>query len=397
MTDSQRAPHVVNQFRTAGVALLVVGAVLAGLGLSQGIPELGKSYLYGWVTLSSITLGCFSLSLLFHITRGRWGTPLLRLFEAGGGPVALGVTLVLFLPIAFVFKDGLYEHWLHPAAGDMVLARKSSYLNYNFWLLRTIGVQLVFVAIAAALRTWTLKEELTGDKRYSDKRNNFAPPAMVAYFLLSTFLVTDVVMSLDPHWFSTIFASIFAVGNALFAMAFCVFVVLFNRKKAAYQAIAEDPLFLKDFGNLLLMLVMVWTYFTFSQLLIIWSGNLPTLTSYYRARTTGNYGVLGFSQLAFNFALPFIALITVAIKRYPVWIMAVAAFVVVFRLIDLHYQILPFLRPSLSPSPADIGFVLALLGAWGITFSIGLGSAGAIVSAHPYQDRNGNQEANAHA
>ena len=395
MTAEHNTAHIDKKAVIFGAAALVIGLVLVGMGMSTGMKGLGESYLYAWVVLLSMTQGCFSLGMLFHITRGRWGVPLLRIFEAAGGPIAIGFTLVAFLPIAFVFRDNLYHAWLAPAAGDMVVLRKSTYLNLNFWLVRTIGVQLIFILMAALLRNWTLLEEKTGDKKYSDLRNNCASPFFVAYFILMTFLMTDVVMSLDPHWFSTIFASIFVIANALLAFGFAVVLVLSNRKKDPFKAIAEDSLFLRDFGNFSLMLVMVWTYFTFSQLLIIWSGNLPSLTSYYRARMTGNYGTLGFFQLAFNFAMPFVALLTVAIKRYPVLIMMVAGFIVVFRLTDLHYVVMPFVRTSLELRPADFGAVLALFGLWGLQFGYVFRSANPIVASHPYQTHI--EEAPAHA
>lgn len=386
MTQAHNTSHVEKRFQILGALLLVGGLALVGAGFTQGGMEgLAKSYLYGWVMMMSIVFGCFSLSLLFHITRGRWGTPLLRIFEAGGGPVAIGFCLVAFLPIAFVFKDTLYGPWLHADPHDLVVARKSHFLNYPVFLGSTIGTHLLFMWMAWLLQKWTKQEEKTGDKVYSDRRNNFASPFMVVYFLVFTFFITHIIMSLDPHWYSTIFPSIFAVANALFAFAFAVVVVTSNRNKDPFQKVAGDQLFMKDFANLLLMLTMVWTYFTFSQLLIIWSGNLPNLTSYYRARMTGNYGVLGFFQLMFNFAAPFVALLNVFVKRKPAYTMLVAGFIVVFRFTDLHYVVMPFLRPELGLHLADAGCALALLGAWGLQFAGVYRSANPIVASHPYQ------------
>ncbi|MES1227577.1 MAG: hypothetical protein ABUL72_02840, partial [Armatimonadota bacterium] len=156
MTQGHNTAHIDKKFLLLGGVMLVAGVVLAGMGMPGGLKSLGESYLYAWVVLLSMVQGCFSLGMLFHITRGRWGVPLLRIFEAGGGPVALGLTLVAFLPIAFVFRDTLYHGWIHPEVGDLVVARKSSYLNVNFWLVRTIGIQAIFVGMAAVLRNWTL-------------------------------------------------------------------------------------------------------------------------------------------------------------------------------------------------------------------------------------------------
>lgn len=386
---------IKGRYSAFGIVLLLAGIGGVAVGYGQGLPSLGQSYLFAWVVWASLTLGCFGLSLLFHITRGRWGTPLLRIFEAGGGPVNLMIMILTFIPIAFVFRDGLYHHWIHPEAGDMILARKKTYLNEPFWLARVFLIPLTFVAISAALQTWTKLEEKTGDPKYGEKRNNTASIFTVWFILAMTFYITDIIMSLDPHWYSTIMPVTFVVASALFAMGFAVVTIVQSKNQHPFKGVMEDDLMKRDFGNLLLMLTMVWTYFTFSQLLIIWSGNLPVLTQYYRARTTGQYGALGAMQLAGNFLLPFLALLVIPIKRSAPALGFVAGMIVLFRFNDLYYLIMPFLRSSLSITAGDLGCTALLGGVFFLSFSALLRRDSLIVKAFPSQPVT--KEATSHA
>ncbi len=379
------AARIESRYMSIGVLLVILGAVLAGVGFSSaGMTGLAHSYIYAWTFWSSMALGCFSLSLLFHITRGRWGTPILRIFEAGGGPIALGLAFVTLLPVLFVFKESLYSTWLHPAIGDKAVLSKVQYLNEPFWLFRQVFYFAVFIYIAQLMKNWTRKEELTGNKKYSDYRNNLSGAAIVIYFVLLTFMVTDLIMSMDPHWYSTIFGVWFAVGNALAAMGFTVFTVVQFKDRAPFKMKIDD-LMRKDFGNLLLMLVMLWAYFSFSQYLIIWSGNLPEFTSFYLNRSKGNFNALGAANILGNFVVPFLLLLSPSVKRH-LWLLGlVAGEIFLFRFVDIHYIVVPFLRDQLAPTIGDVGCLSLLGGIWLVQFSLQIKQAPLAVDSHPFE------------
>ncbi|MBS1708508.1 MAG: hypothetical protein JSS65_07265 [Armatimonadetes bacterium] len=382
MNDSAKLGNLV---KTAGIGLAVLGLVAAGIGYTQsGAAAFAGSYLFGWMIWASLTFGCLSMTILFNAVRGRWSTPVARIWEAGGGPMGILLIGVLLLPVLLLFKDQLYGAWLHPHAGDMVVIRKNAYLNQGFWFARIVLYFGIFYFLADRFKTWTRQEELTGDPAFHQKRNNLSGAAIVLYVLATTFMMTDLVMSIDPHWSSTMFGFIWVVGGALSAVAFATFFVVMNGKSETYKAVLQDKLMTKDFGNMMLMLTMLWTYFTFSQFLITWSGNLPEFTSYYHARLTGDWNLFGFFQIAFNFLVPFLLLLSPGVKRDPIRLGIVAAWILVFRFTDVHYIVMPFTRSHISVTIADIGCVALVGGVWLANMGFQLAKAPLLTTAHPY-------------
>jgi len=371
---------------SAGVAMAVVGLGLAAFGFMQGgQAAFAGSYLFAWVFWGSLTFGCLSMTILFNALRGRWQTPVARIWEAGGGPTGLVMMLVLMAPI-FIFKDQLYAAWMHAPVTDLVVSRKNTYLNQPFWFGRIIFYFALFYYLATRFKTWMRQEELTGDPAYGEKRNRLSGAAILLYVLATTFMMTDIVMSLDPHWSSTMFGFIWVVGGALTAVAFATCVVTFNKKSDTYKAVVADKLMTKDFGNMMLMLTMMWTYFTFSQFLIIWSPNLPEFTSYYHDRLTGNWNLLGFFQIAFNFLVPFLLLLSPGVKRDPIRLGIVAFWILLFRFSDVFYIVMPFLRKEIALNMADLGCFALLGGAWLVQFGYQVAKSPLLTTAHPHMD-----------
>lgn len=393
--ESSNAPasRIDRGFITAGGLLLVIGAVLAGLTFSQkdGMDRLAEGYLYGWVFWACISFGCFGLSLLFHVTRGRWGTPVLRIFEAGGGPGSLALTFLGLIPVV-LWKDHLYHHWLHPEPGDTILADKAGYLNFPFWLIRLVIYAVLFIGLAHLLKKWTRNEERTGDKKWSDLRNNFAAPGIVMFVVVMNFMMTDLVMSLDPHWFSTMFGVWFVVGSALGALGLTVAIVCSQSDKKPFDEVIT-PSMTKDFGNLLLMLTMLWAYFSFSQYLIIWSGNLPEFISYYVKRSVGNFNAVGATMIIGQFFIPYLLLLSPRTKRTAKILAFVGGWIFLMRLVDMYYTVIPFFSATALPVPTGVlAGLTALGGLWLLMFGIQYRQAPQLTSSHPYM-----KEAEAHA
>lgn len=382
MSETQNS-NIAQRVTVLGGALLVAGLLATVPAMSQGMDALAPSFLYGASFWLCLTLGCFGLMLLFHVTRGRWGTPVLKVFEAGSNIPMLVFSLVLVLVAVIVFKEPLYGKWIN-AVGDKVIDAKRWYLNYDFFLARQFGYFVILAAIGTALASWAKKEEATGEKRFSDKRNNLAAPGIVVFILVMTFMTTDLFMSLDPHWFSTIWGFIFTIGSALSAMSLATMIVVSQKNKAPYAG-KIDELMMRDFGNLLLMLTMVWAYFNFSQLLIIWSGNLPEFITFYLKRLRGNYSLLGFLLVVGQFLAPFLLLLSPKLKRTPALLVPAAFLIFAMRFIDLHWTIAPFFRESLAPSLGDIGMLTAIGGVWFLLFGFNLKQGSLVTTAHPYQ------------
>ncbi len=385
-TTERPVARVDRAFMTGGAVLLVLGIVATAIGLmgkEHMMEELAHSYTFAWVFWATLTFGCFGMSLLFHVTRGRWGTPILRIFEAGGGPLALAITFITLIPIVTVFKDTLYGGWLHPAPGDEILANKAGYLNYPFFLARLAVYAAVTIGWAAAMKKWTRLEETTGDKKYSDKRNNWGAPGIVVHIIVMNFMMTDIVMSLDPHWYSTMYGVWFVIGNSLAAMGLATAIAAGNSKKAPYHAVVDDQM-KKDFGNLMLMLTMLWAYFSFSQFLIIWSGNLPEFISYYVNRSRGAFNFVGFLMIIGQFLIPFLLLLSPRAKRTVQFLAFIGGWVFLMRVFDLYYNVMPFFRESAMPHVSDFGLLALMGGVWLLVFGSQFRTAPPVTAAHPY-------------
>ena len=377
-------------------AMLVGGIALAAMGGLMGkfdIEAIAPSFMFGAMFWIMLTMGCFGLMLLFHVTRGRWGTPLLRIFEAGANPINLIFCFGLVFIAATVFKEPFYGMWIHPAEGDMLVLNKAKYLNYNFFLIR----QGIYLALLLGLRLWlgnlTKREEATGDKKFSDARNNVAAPGMVVFFLVMTFFITDFLMSVDPHWYSTVWGFLFTIGGCLTAMSFAVMIVVSQRDKAPFAG-KIDNLMTRDFGNLLLMFTMLWAYLSFSQLLIIWSGNLKEFIPYYLKRLVGSYNVLGGVLVFGQFLGPFLLLLSPRLKRTRALLIPTAFLIFGVRFADMYWTVMPYFRErvDLTLLPLDFGILFLIGGVWMGLFSVGLKAAPLMIVAHPYQAHNEHHE-----
>lgn len=376
-----------------GAVLAVVGIGLTAMGLGGGgVAGLAGPWLYGAMFWSMLTFGCFGLTLLFNATRGRWGTPLLRIFEAGGGPISIGFAAVLLLGITwFVFKEPIYGAWIHMPATDQILQNKKFYLNEVAFPIRSVLILGIWGAVAFFFKKWTRQEELTGEKKFSDWRNNLSGVGLCLFFALMTFLSTDYVMSIDPYWYSTMWGVLFSAGAGLGAMGLGVAIVMSQSDKEPYAG-KIDNLMRNDWGNLLLMLTMLWGYFSFSQLLIIWSGNLKELIPFYLSRLIGHYSGLGNALFFGQFLLPFLLLLMPSLKRSKAMLGFVAGMIFLFRIADMYWFVMPYFRDTLSPMITDFGPLCLIGGAWLILFGTNLKKSPMYIAAHPYQEFEGTME-----
>ena len=222
--------------------------------------------------------------------------------------------LALFLPVFFGMSR-LYM-WAQPAmvAADPILEYKKPYLNPPFFIVRTLVYFAAWIFIAFLLNRWSREQDRTGGGPARGRMSAASGPAFVVWALFVTGAAIDWVMSLEPHWFSTIYGFLFMVIMGLAALCLCVVVV---RLLADTEPTADviEPKRLNDLGNLMLALVMLWTYMSFSQFLIIWAGNLKDEIPWYMVRAFGPWAYVAVILLLFHFAVPFLALLQRQLKR----------------------------------------------------------------------------------
>jgi hypothetical protein len=359
---SYSAPHEVEARRRQVMLAGAVGLVLCALGLLVDREQFFRSYLVGYMFWLGIALGSMALCMVHHMSGGAWGLVIRRIFEASSR--TLPVLALLFIPIALGMHD-LYP-WTHAdhVQHNEVLQHKSLYLNIPFFLARAMFYFAVWIVLARQLNRWSLEQDLGDVVRSTRRMQLLSGGGLVLYGLTITFASVDWVMSLNPHWYSTIFGFIFMGSQGLAALAFTIAVaVMLSRSEPMAHVYRADHF--HDLGKLLLAFVMLWAYFNFSQYLIIYSGNLVEEIPYYVARTRGGWGIVALILVVFHFALPFALLLSRDLKRSGSRLMAVALGILVIRVVDLFFLVAPeFETQGFSIHWLDIAAPIGLGGLW---------------------------------
>ena len=341
----------------SAVALLV--CALAGFG---DLTQLLRSYLVAYVFWVGGALGCLAILMIHHVTGGAWGVAIRRQLESGAR--TLPTMAVLFLPIAFGVRR-LYE-WAQPerVAHDPLLQHKALYLNVPFFLGRTALYFLAWSLVVRALTRWSLRQDASFDPVPGQRMELISRGGLLLMGLTMTFAAVDWTMSLQPHWYSTIYGVIFMGGCALTAFAIVIpTVALLSVNPPVAGHVSDDQL--SDLGKLLLAFVMLWAYFSLSQFLITWSGNLPEEITWYLDRIQGGWLWVIIAIVFFQFVMPFILLLSYRLKRRARSVATVALMLIVIRFVDVFWIITPAFDPGrLSVHVLDLAAVLAVGGFW---------------------------------
>ncbi len=323
---------------------LAAGVVGLGLSLAGGLlwPTAAlPAYLVAILFWTGISLGSIGLAFLHHLVGGSWGLPLRRPFEAGASMIV--VMALLFAPIALGLR--FIYIWTDPevVAHNEAIAHKVEVLKYltpSGFTTRSIVYFAIWIVAALLLDLGSRSQDGREDDAPSRRLYAVSGPAIVVMFLTATFAAFDWGMSLDPDWYSTIYGVILIVGEILSALAFMTVVAV---RTSTFEPMrrAVTPERLNDVGNLLLAFTMLWAYMSFSQYLIIWLGNLGEEVSWYLRRTQGLWGAIGLCLIAFQFFAPFLALLSREAKRKGQWVLPIASWIVLMRVVELCWLVLP--------------------------------------------------------
>ena len=341
-------------------SLLVAGAVEGGTGY------LLETYLVSFAFFLGISLGALFFVLLQHCTRAGWSVVSRRVAEA----LAANVWLMAALVVPVVLGMHHLYHWADVAAAahDPLLAGKTGFLNPTFFVVRLVVYFAVWGLMASFLFRTSVAQDESGDPALTLRMERLSAPGMVLFALSLNFAAFDLLMSLDPHWFSTIF------GVYYFSASVVVFLAVMPKILYALQVrgILKNAITVEhyhDFGKLLFGFIVFWAYIAFSQYMLIWYGNLPEETEWFLKRQTGEWATVSLILIFGHFVLPFLLLVSRFIKRRPVLLAVTGAYVAVMCWIDIYWLVIP----EFSPGVARFGLldVLCFLGMSGV-FSAGL-------------------------
>jgi hypothetical protein len=339
-----------------GVAALVLSGILAFFSPAQFF----HSYLLGFVYWTGLTVGSLAILMLHQLTGGRWGAVVRRLLESATRTLPL--MALLFLPLLL----GLHQNysWTHPEPGDEILLHKQPYLNIPFFIARTAIYFAIWIGLAFYFNRASIQQDRQDDPQLANKFQKISGFGLLLYGLTMTFAAIDWMMSLEPHWFSTIYGLLVICGQVLNAFAFVVVIAgLLSRYKPFSDSM--EAMHFHDLGNLILAFVMLWAYLSFSQYLIIWSGNLPEEIPWYLHRTFKGWEYVALGLILFHFALPFLLLLSRANKKNPHVLIKIAAAILVMRLVDLFWLTAPeFHHNGLAVNPLDVLLPVGIGGIW---------------------------------
>ncbi|MBX7135951.1 MAG: hypothetical protein K1X67_25055 [Fimbriimonadaceae bacterium] len=370
MSESTNSVNLGNA-RNLGLIALVVGGIATAAGATMGpdaMKSMMTSYLFAWVVLMAFTLGCLGVTLLHHTVRGSWGLSVLRLYEAGGGPWSFVAMFIAWIPIALNIHT-IYHHWADPKLAAELAIQKQQWLTEPFFIGRTVFYFLIWFGLAWVLKNSSQREDKNPDPKAAQFRTNLSAPALVVFVLSVTFAITDWVMSIDPHWSSTIYGVWYTVSGALMALSFGAIVVCANRNKEPYSEIIS-PSLTKDLGNLCFAFTMFWCYVTLSQFLITWSGNLPEFTRYYVDRKISQHAwwnYVGAFNIVFGFFVPWTILLAPRAKAKATILLYIAVLIFFMKMVDMYWNVIPSLR-STGFDWRDIAGLVLLGGLWFTVF-----------------------------
>ena len=380
--SSYTAPPRVARLQRLATVVGVAGLALCVLGFTADREHFFRAYLLAYVFWIGIALGSLAISMVHHLSGGAWGVVIRRVLEAASR--TLPFMALLFLPIAFGMHE-LYL-WANPeaVAKDAILQHKAPYLNVPFFIARAAIYFVIWSTLAYLLSKWSLDQERQGEHGQALRMQRLSGLGLVVYAITILFMSVDWIMSLDPHWFSTIYGILFMGGQGLSALAFSIAVaVLLSRTEPMSRVIA--PAHLHDLGKLLLAFLMLWAYFSFSQFLIIWSANLPEEIPWYLRRMGGGWQWVGLVLIFGHFVLPFVLLLSSDIKKHGRTIIGVALVVILMRIVDLFWNIGPMHHEeTFQATWLDAVAPIALGGVWVALFLWQLQTRSLLPMGEPY-------------
>lgn len=362
----------------AGLVALVAGiATIAGMALPESRELALGSYIFAFIFWICIALGFFGLSLLHHAVKGIWTSSTIRLYEAGGGPAMFGAFAALFVPI-LLGMGTLYE-WTHldVVNTDAVLRKKAPLLNSSVFIIGTVICFVLWILLSNFMRNSAQRQERSGDRKLEEGRSSWGAFGLVVFVLSVTFAFVYWGMSLEPHWFSSMYPVWFIVGQALAGLALATLIVCLNANKRPYNEVVSKN-HLRDLGNMLFAFTMLWGYTSVSQYLIIWNGNIPEFTQYFVRRSDNWWNAIGMVTIVGQFLVPWFVLLAPRTKKDPMRLARICGWILVIRVVDVYLTIIPAvpfrphtMRATYSPMPQWTDFVAFIfIGAvWFLVFS----------------------------
>jgi hypothetical protein len=330
--------NVSTRAKAICLGLVLLGVATFGFLLTKDKDRAWHAYLAGYFYFFLLGIGGLFFSSIQHLTRAGWSVNIRRFSEA----------MTAYLPAAFVGAlvlllggKSLYI-WMDAAqvAADPLLAHKQGYLNTPFFVVRMVLFFGLWLLFAKKLVGDSLKQDKTGDDMISEKLVGWSIGFIITFALSLSLFSVDLLMSLQPAWFSTIFGVYCFAGLFQSTMATMILLIIYCRKKGLLEGYVDEN-HLHDLGKFMFAFTVFWAYIAYSQYMLIWYANLPEETIFYLPRVTGNWTYVSAALLLFKFVVPFFALLSRKAKRNPAYLGSVCVLILIMQYVDMYWLIYP--------------------------------------------------------
>jgi hypothetical protein len=341
---------------TIGIVLLLLCAVVGFFFPAQFF----EGYLTAVIFWIGIPLGSVALLLLQYLTGGRWGMAITRFLEAG--MMTLPLCALLFLPV-LAGMEFLFP-WVHPRNDEIghLVREKAAYLNVPFYIVRYVLYFLILSALAIWFRRLSLRRDESDPAALATMRK-WSGPCLIVFVLLMNFASVDWVMSLNPEWYSSMFVVEFVAEQAVVTMAWCLLLLRCFSHLEPVRGILTVKI-VHDLGNLLLGFTCFWTYVTFSEYLITWTGNLPHSVVWFSDRSSGGWKIFAVVLVFVHFVIPLFCLILTSVSKNLVRLARVAALMIMAHLLQVVWWVEPAFGRIFLIAPASVVLIVALGALW---------------------------------
>ncbi|HKK62078.1 MAG TPA: hypothetical protein VJ951_05935 [Bacteroidales bacterium] len=369
-------------FYIGSLVLIVVGIAAFITGFINDPTRAWANFLLNNVYFVSLAVGAVLFLSLQRVTQSGWSAGFLRVPEAMG--MYFPVAAVLF--VVMIFGVHSLYHWSHAdaVAHDPVLQHKAPYLNVSFWAGRMVVFFVLWIILAIMLRRYSLREDKEGGMVIFRKAEHIGK--IFIFVIMITFSVAgfDWVMSIDPHWYSALFALKNFVSAFYHAAAIITFIVLLLNQFGYFSFLTKSHL--HDFSSYIFMLCIIWGYFWFAEFMLIWYANIPEETVYFVARMQTDFRPIFFANVIINWFIPFVIMMPAASRRSKITLKIVIPVLLVGMFIDFYMQIFPGVVGKVVFGFNEIGGFFGFAGLFMLIVGYFLSKANLYPKNHPFME-----------
>lgn len=333
------SPELNSDLRRLFLQSLIAGVVLSVISVAGAFFDPGdffRSYLMGYLFWLGVTLGSLGIVMMQYLTGGAWGVMTRRTLESATR--TLPMLAVLFIPVAIGIPH-LYD-WAHAdlVQKEYTLQHRAGYMNPTMFVVRAVLYFAIWLLFMYLVNKWSAQQDEEGG--FEKRLAAISAPGLILYVFTVTFSSVDWAESLENDWYSTMWGFLFVAMQALSAFGFVIVAMSLLSRREPMASVFKDR-HLHDLGKLLLTALMLWAYFSFSQLLIVWAGDLTDEIPWYLRRLSTSWGWLGVMLIVLQFLVPFLLLLSKPLKQNVTALCCVVGLILFMRLVDLMWIVMP--------------------------------------------------------